>query len=75
MVSSTPARLITPQAAADVLCVSRSKLYQLIGEGALASVRIDGSRRIDTADLQAFIDSRRESGSTPAQADIKAAAS
>lgn len=53
-------RLITPKAAAEILCVSRSKLYQLIGEGALPSVRIDGSRRIDTTDLQAFVDNRRE---------------
>lgn len=58
------ARLMTPQDAADVLCISRSKLYQLIGEGALPSLRIDGSRRIDAADLQAFIDSRREAAMT-----------
>jgi excisionase family DNA binding protein len=38
--------LLTPREAAEVLSVSRSKLYQLLAAGELQSVRIDGCRRV-----------------------------
>jgi excisionase family DNA binding protein len=50
-----PVRLVTIPAAAQLLGVSRSKLYELLGEGALPTVRIGRSRRIAIADLDAFV--------------------
>ncbi|GAA3519045.1 excisionase family DNA binding protein [Streptosporangium album] len=47
--------LLTVPEAAAALAVSRSKLYQLIASGAVASVRIDGSRRIPVSALQDYI--------------------
>jgi excisionase family DNA binding protein len=41
--------------AAEVLGLSRAKVYKLINSGALRSVRIDGSRRIKSDDLTAFV--------------------
>jgi excisionase family DNA binding protein len=38
--------LLTVPEAAEVLAISRSKLYELLASGAIASIRIDGSRRI-----------------------------
>ena len=38
--------LLTVPEAADALAISRSKLYKLLASGAIASIRIDGSRRI-----------------------------
>jgi excisionase family DNA binding protein len=50
----TPLLLTVPDAAA-ALSISRSKLYQLLTSGALASVRIDGSRRIPVSALHDYI--------------------
>lgn len=52
-------RLITIAAAADRLDLSRSKLYELIAEGELPTVRIGRARRIALADLRAFVDRHR----------------
>jgi excisionase family DNA binding protein len=41
--------------AAEVLSLSRAKVYQLINSGALRSVRIGGVRRITGEDLAAFV--------------------
>jgi excisionase family DNA binding protein len=41
--------------AALTLGLSRAKVYELINSGALQAVRIDGSRRIRAADLEAFV--------------------
>jgi excisionase family DNA binding protein len=38
--------LLTVPEAAEALAISRSKLYELLASGAVASIRIDGSRRI-----------------------------
>ena len=35
--------LLTVPEAAEVMAISRSKLYQLLASGAVASIRIDGS--------------------------------
>ena len=55
-------RLVTIPVAAQLLGVSRSKLYELLGEGALPTVRIGRSRRISIADLEAFVHGRRDLG-------------
>ncbi|MER6170553.1 helix-turn-helix domain-containing protein [Streptosporangium sp. NPDC001681] len=47
--------LLTVPEAAAALAVSRSKLYQLIASGAVASIRIDGSRRVPVSALQDYI--------------------
>lgn len=47
--------LLTPSEAAKALSISRSKLYELIGQGRLASVRIDTSRRVSAQALVEFI--------------------
>jgi excisionase family DNA binding protein len=47
--------LLTVPEAAEALAISRSKLYQLITSGTLASLRIDGSRRIPLTALTDYI--------------------
>ena len=55
-------RLVTIPAAAQLLGVSRSELYELLGEGALPTVRIGRSRRVAIADLEAFVQRCRDLG-------------
>lgn len=50
-----PRLLLTVPEAAEALAISRSKLYELIASGALDSVRIDGSRRVPVAALNAYV--------------------
>lgn len=52
-------RLITIAEAADRLDLSRSKLYLLIADGELPTVRIGRARRISLADLRAFVERHR----------------
>lgn len=52
--------LLTVPEAAAALGISRSKLYELIKAGAIASLRIDGSRRIPHRSLTAYIDQLME---------------
>jgi excisionase family DNA binding protein len=47
--------LLTPSEAAKLLSISRSKLYELIGQGRLSTVRIDTSRRVPASALAEFI--------------------
>ncbi|MGI5492926.1 helix-turn-helix domain-containing protein [Microtetraspora malaysiensis] len=47
--------LLTVTEAAEALAISRAKLYQLIASGAVASVRIDGARRVPVAALTDYI--------------------
>lgn len=51
--------LVTIPIAAERLCVSRSKLYELIADGDLPTVRIDRARRIAVQDLRTFVEMRR----------------
>ena len=44
--------LLTVPEAAEALAISRSKLYELLASGAVASIRIDGSRRIPLSALE-----------------------
>jgi excisionase family DNA binding protein len=48
--------LLTPEEAAEVLSVGRTKLYQLISAGVLRSVRIDKSRRVPVSALVELVD-------------------
>ena len=52
--------LLTPEDAADLLSIGRSKLYELIGDGQLASVRIGASRRVPMSALVEFVESLQE---------------
>jgi excisionase family DNA binding protein len=47
--------LLTPREAADALGIGRSKLYELLKTGALASVLIGASRRIPADALASFV--------------------
>ena len=47
--------LLTPNEAAEVLSISRSKLYELIGQGRLSTVQIDRSRRVPKQSLVELI--------------------
>ncbi len=51
--------LLTPEEAAAVLSLGRSKVYELISDGRLASVRIDASRRIPAQALAEFVEGLR----------------
>jgi excisionase family DNA binding protein len=42
---AVPRLLLTVSEAAGALAISRSKLYELLAAGTVASLRIDGSRR------------------------------
>ncbi|MFN2557782.1 MAG: helix-turn-helix domain-containing protein [Nitriliruptorales bacterium] len=52
-------KLITIPAAAKRLALSRSKLYELIADGELPTVRIGRARRIAHTDLRVFVARRR----------------
>jgi excisionase family DNA binding protein len=47
--------LLTVPEAAEALAISRSKLYELLAAGAVASIRIDGARRVPVAALEAYV--------------------
>jgi excisionase family DNA binding protein len=53
---ATPKMLLTAEEAAEVLSIGRSKLYELLSSGAIASVTIGTSRRIRLDDLKRFVD-------------------
>lgn len=52
--------LLTPEEAAEALAIGRSKVYDLIGQGRLSSVRIDACRRIPVDALIDFVQGLRE---------------
>src|SRR5437016_2892828 len=49
--------LLTVPEAAEALAISRSKLYELLASGAVASIRIDGNQITVTEYLDEWIDS------------------
>jgi excisionase family DNA binding protein len=57
--------LLTPEEAASVLSIGRSKVYELISDGRLASVRIDASRRVPMSALVEFVQRLREQREPP----------
>ena len=50
-----PRLLLSPSEAARALGISRTKLYQLLASGAVASVRVGSLRRIRTEALEEFV--------------------
>jgi excisionase family DNA binding protein len=59
--------LLKPSAAAKLIDVSRSKIYELMSTGAIPCVRLDGSRllRIPYAAIQRIIDRAIASAGEP----------
>lgn len=53
--AASPSLLLTVPEAAEALAISRSKLYELLASGAIASIRIDGSRRIPLTALEEYV--------------------
>lgn len=51
--------LLTPEEAAEVIGVGRSKVYELMRDGIIDSVRIGGCRRIPTAAIEEFVNRLR----------------
>lgn len=56
--------LLTPAEAAVCLGIGRSKLYELLNAGVIASIRIGNCRRIPSGALDAFITSLAEEPAT-----------
>lgn len=52
--------LFTPEEAAEVLSIGRSKLYELLADGSLESVAIGACRRIPSTALQDFVECLRQ---------------
>ena len=51
--------LLTPEEAALCLSIGRSKIYELMSQGEIASVRIGGSRRVPADELSRFVERLR----------------
>lgn len=49
-------QLFTPEETADILSVGRTRVYQLIQQGSLESIKIGRSRRISRAALALYLD-------------------
>jgi excisionase family DNA binding protein len=47
--------LLTPEQAADVLSIGRTKLYELLATGELTSIRLGGCRRIPADAIRQFV--------------------
>ena len=54
--------LLTPEEAAQVLGIGRTKVYELMLSNALESVKIGASRRIPVQSLSTFVDALRAHG-------------
>jgi excisionase family DNA binding protein len=52
--------LLKPEEAAEILSIGRSKVYELMGTGELASVRIGTCRRIPAEALSSFVAGLRD---------------
>jgi excisionase family DNA binding protein len=57
--------LLTPQEAAEALSIGRSKLYELLGQGQLESVRVGSCRRIPIGSLIEFVSRLQTNDATP----------
>ncbi len=55
--------LLKPEEAAEILSIGRSKVYELMGTGELASVRIGACRRIPAEALSEFVAGLRDTSS------------
>ncbi len=52
--------LLTPEEAAAVLSITRTRVYQLVRRGTLRSVKIGKVRRVAVAALEAFVEEIQE---------------
>jgi excisionase family DNA binding protein len=63
-ISGDGCRLLTIDAAADFLAISRGALYHLLDRGEMSSIHIGRSRRIALAELRRFVATRGNSAPT-----------
>ena len=49
-------RLLNAYEVAELLGISKSKVYQLLNEGLIPVIRLGGSLRVDPSDLAQYID-------------------
>jgi len=57
-------RLLTIEAAADFLAISRGAVYHLLDRGEMSSIHIGRSRRIALAELRRFVANRGQATPT-----------
>ena len=62
--ATTTIQLLTVVEAAQHLGISRSKVYELLADGQLPSVRIGRTRRIATSALEEFVARCSETGTS-----------
>lgn len=62
--------LLTPIEAAELLSISRSKLYELLADGQLRSVRIDGCRRLAVGELREYVARLAGGGGPPRDREV-----
>lgn len=67
--------LLTPEEAAEVLSLGRTKVYQLIGDGTLRSVLIGKCRRVPAAALADLVEQLADGRNRTDRAGPVAAAS
>ena len=48
--------LVSPEEAAAMIGIGRTRIYELLARGEIPSRRIGRSRRIDPADVRAYVD-------------------
>jgi excisionase family DNA binding protein len=64
--------LLTPEEAADALSIGRSKLYELLAQGLIGSIRVGACRRIPVAAIIEFVGRLQEaSGVDGGQAGVR----
>jgi excisionase family DNA binding protein len=52
--------------AAELLCISEAKMWEIVGRGDIESVKIDGSRRISRGAIEAYVARLAGGGDAPA---------
>lgn len=58
-------RAYRPEEVGDLLGVSRSTVYRLLGEGVLGSIKVGGSRRVTQEQIEDFMASLVATSSDP----------
>lgn len=58
--------LLTPEQAAKQLGIGRAKMFELLGTGAVKSVKIGRCRRVAIEDLGAYVQQLRQQEATAA---------
>jgi excisionase family DNA binding protein len=57
--------LLRPEEVAELLNIGRSKVYELLRDGTIESVRIGTCRRVTRAALERYVDSLRNEMAAP----------